>query len=90
VTLTLHARRLDAAVAEQARAWLRAAVPGDGTPVTVDMREVEFIDSSGLGALISLRRHLGEGRALTLANPSRFVAKVLRLTRLDRALPVEG
>ena len=70
---------------------LRRAVEdliGDGTArVVVDLSRTEFIDSSGLGALIGgLKRTRVAGGDLRLAAVPDAVRSVLRLTNLDRVL----
>jgi anti-sigma B factor antagonist len=57
--------------------------------LVVDLAAVAFMDSTGLGALIAIRnialtRHL----SFALLNPSRSVAKVLRLTGLEGVFQV--
>lgn len=53
--------------------------------VTLDLREVPFIDSSGLAALVRLRRAVSEHNrgALTLAGCSPAVLSALQTTRLE-------
>lgn len=48
--------------------------------LTVDLAEIEFIDSSGIGALIGLRKRIGDGQ-VTLINVGGFVATVLDKTK---------
>ena len=47
------------------------------------MARVEFLDSSGLGALVAVMKMLDGGRRLELANCGLIVRKVLTLTRMD-------
>lgn len=56
-----------------------------GAPkLTVDLAEVNFIDSSGLGALIELAGLASDrGCSFALRNPSRRVQQVLDLTGLN-------
>jgi len=57
--------------------------------VTVEMSRVQFIDSSGLSALISgLKTLRGAGGALNLAAVGPQARTALRLTLLDTVLPV--
>jgi anti-sigma B factor antagonist len=50
----------------------------------VDLMDVSFIDSTGIGALITLRNASGRaGAPLLLLDPSPAVAKVLAITGLD-------
>ena len=58
--------------------------------VVVDLSEVQFIDSSGLGALIALHQRAADaGGELTLRNPSDGVRRVLDLTRTGPVFEVE-
>ena len=82
--LTLTTDRCDLSVAEELKHGMRRAVGSGNQPVTVDMVNVEFIDSSGLGALVSLRKHLGQSRDMRLRNTKPFVEKVMKLTKLDK------
>jgi anti-sigma B factor antagonist len=55
----------------------------------LDLGGVTFLDSSGLGALVALRRRLEADRgALVLACDNEVVLRLLRLTSLDTVLPV--
>lgn len=55
----------------------------------VDLARLTFLDSAGLGALVSVRRRLRilQGR-LVLAAPNDAVLRLLRLTSMDKVLPV--
>ena len=53
--------------------------------VVVDLSNLEFVDSAGLGVLVSLyRRVTGRGRRIVLAKPQPYVMRVMRVIRLDR------
>ena len=53
----------------------------------IDLREVPFLDSRGLSALVSAQRHATQvGLDLRVAGASRGPAKVLRITGLDQYL----
>ena len=53
--------------------------------VTVDFTSVEFIDSSGIGALVSVHKRVAvKGSALKIINPSPGVTSVVELLRLHR------
>ena len=56
-----------------------------GQTVTIDLREVSFIDSMGLAALVRVQhRAAGRGAVLQLTRPPEHVQSVFRITRLDR------
>lgn len=48
--------------------------------LTIDLAEIEFIDSSGIGALIGLRKRIPDGQ-VTLTNVGGFVSVVLSKTK---------
>jgi len=57
--------------------------------ITVEMSQVQFVDSSGLSALISgLKVMRQTNGALNLAAPGTQARSALRLTMLDTVLPV--
>jgi anti-anti-sigma factor len=59
------------------------AVTARGPQVIVDLAALEFIDASGLGALVSARKHARRaGGDVLLAAPQRRVLEVLAVTRL--------
>jgi anti-anti-sigma factor len=76
---------IDLAVAEELRAAGTRAVAAlsPGVPLELDLGGVTFIDSSGLGALISLRNAAkSAGSSLVLVNISPPIVRLLELTGL--------
>jgi anti-sigma B factor antagonist len=60
------------------------------TSLTIDMSGVEFIDSTGLGALIDLRTYAhGMAKELCLLNPHERVIKIIDITGLAGVFHVE-
>lgn len=56
------------------------------TPIVIDLREVELLDSSGLGVLIALRnRSQQAGRRLGVVSDDGQLRDVLMIAGLDRA-----
>ena len=80
--------RLDAAGAEEFKAAMRDVIDGGATRVVLDLSGIEFIDSSGLGALVACLKHMGEQGLLELAAPRDPVMKVLRLTRMNTVFTI--
>jgi anti-sigma B factor antagonist len=79
--------RLDLISATDVRARLTGIVTAGEDRVVVDLAEVPFIDSSGLGALISVLKSARQaGGDLRIANPNDQPLTVLKLTTLDRVL----
>jgi anti-anti-sigma factor len=55
-----------------------------GSSVVVDLSELTFMDSSGLGAIhVARRRAVKDGGTLVVCRPQPIVLRVLQLTGLD-------
>lgn len=88
----LEVRGLSELVAANA-AHVRDAVRGAITPahrcLRIDLSGVTFLDSSGLGTLISLHKTLRtQNGSVQLINPSGSSLQILELTRLHRLFEV--
>lgn len=84
----VHGPRIDAAVAIEFKDGMRAQTDGGSETVVLDLSAVEFIDSSGLGAIVAAMKHMGVKRKLTLAGLTPTVDKVFRLTRMDSVFKI--
>lgn len=75
---------LDAITAPELRDTLDSLVVGGGEGVRVDLSRLRLIDSSGVGALVSLYKRLrAEGRPLEIVGLCEQPAAIFRLLRLD-------
>jgi N-acetylglucosaminyldiphosphoundecaprenol N-acetyl-beta-D-mannosaminyltransferase len=81
--------RLDAATAQAAQAeWLRAV---ENSHVMFDMTDTVFVDSTGVGALIRLRRRAREvGWQFFLIAPRPPVEAALKLMKLDEFFTIQS
>lgn len=75
--------RIDAAVAIQFKDRMRDVLADAPARVVLDLQQVGFLDSSGLGAVVAVMKLLGPDRRLELAGLTPTVQKVFRLTRMD-------
>ncbi|MCT4372528.1 STAS domain-containing protein [Yangia mangrovi] len=75
--------RIDAAVAIQFKDAMRAMLSPEAERVILDLSQVEFIDSSGLGAVVAVKKAMGASQRLDLAGLTPMVDKLFRLTRMD-------
>ena len=80
--------RIDAAIATRFKDRLREIVLRGRKPVRLDMRRVDFMDSSGLGAMIAVRKALPESLPLVLEGLTPNVERVFRLTRMDSVFDI--
>jgi anti-sigma B factor antagonist len=80
--------RLNMTTAGGLRDLVASAVAEGNVRVVVDLAAVEFIDSSGLGALINgLKTARQAGGDLRIASPNDQVKLVLSLTNVEKVLP---
>jgi len=86
--VSVNAARIDAAAAIAFKDAMRAALAEGSGHVTLDLSQVDFVDSSGLGAIVAAMKNIGPGRRLDLAGLTPDVAKVFRLTRMDRIFTI--
>ncbi|HVY68506.1 MAG TPA: STAS domain-containing protein [Verrucomicrobiae bacterium] len=78
-----------ATVPEFKQAFENAWKP-DITRVVLDLSGVEFIDSSGVGALLGVQKRLSsQGEPVTLKGARPAVVSVLELLRLQRVFKIE-
>jgi anti-sigma B factor antagonist len=91
-TVVRLAGEIDVSTVGQARAQLGdAIVDNPGAVITVDMGEVVFLDSTGIGALVSALKRARHGDGdLRLVGVQPQVFKVFQLTGLTRALEIEA
>ncbi len=85
VTVIQITGALDASSSEDFKAYANALIERDKNQLVVDLSGIPFMDSSGLGALVSLfKRVRAREGDLKLAAANETVHKVFTLTRLDR------
>jgi anti-sigma B factor antagonist len=81
----------DADSASTLKATLKQAAAEGAKRVVVDLEKVDFIDSSGLSALVSGLKLLREkGGTLSLSRPRPQAMTALRLTMLDRVFAISS
>ena len=86
--LHLKSERLDAAVVLQFKDFFRVIAEKGNKRLILDMKDVQFMDSSGLGAVVAAMKSLGPERKLDLADLTETVAKVFKLTRMDSVFKI--
>ena len=81
---------IDMAAAPELRAGLLSLVDdASSRAVILDLDGVTFMDSSGVGAVLSAYRKLRlQQRPLLVANAQPIVARVLDITNVDTVIPV--
>jgi len=75
--------KLDLANAGKVKSMVKSLLERRRNLIHLDMTGVEFINSSGLGAMVSMMKEirLHQGR-LTLSNPAPYVREIFEITQL--------
>ncbi|WP_147126382.1 STAS domain-containing protein [Shimia ponticola] len=84
----VHDSRIDAAVAIQFKDKMRDVTQDGPKRVILDLSDVTFIDSSGLGAVVAAMKLLHGAHILELAGLTPVVAKVFKLTRMESVFKI--
>ena len=88
----VHIRgEVDMSHEDELRGELRAAVAAEPRGIVVDLTECEFIDSSGVRALLLSReaQHPEDGaEQLAVAASSEQILRILSVMGLDRVIPI--
>jgi anti-sigma B factor antagonist len=82
--------RIDAATAIQFKEKMRDVTRDAPPRVVLDLGRVQFLDSSGLGAIVAVKKLLGPDRQLELSSLTPTVEKVFRLTRMDSIFTIHA
>jgi anti-sigma B factor antagonist len=81
-------KRLDASVAPAFRQAVLQLVEGGDTRLVLDLAGLEFLDSSGLGAMVSILKGLGSRGALAVCGVTGAVQSLFQLTRMDKVFVI--
>lgn len=86
--ITLDDERLDASIAESFKSYIFEIIDGGGKALIVDLTNVKFMDSSGLGALVAgLKKLSGDGE-LILAGAQQAVKDLFDLTSMEKLFTI--
>lgn len=54
----------------------------------IDLKETEHMDSSALGMLLNMRKHLGNEPNICITNCSSQITKILTISRFDKKFSI--
>lgn len=77
-------KRVDASKAPAFKDEMTKCIESGPNQVVLDLSGVDFIDSSGLGAIVSCLKRVGPAGSLAIAGASGAVSRLFTLTRMDR------
>lgn len=88
--LTVEASRIDAASAIQFKDNVRMHIAQATGRTILDLSQVDFVDSSGLGAIVAVFKLSPTDAPLELAELRPDVDKVFRMTRMDSVFTIHS
>jgi anti-sigma B factor antagonist len=88
LVLKLIEKRLDASVAAAFKEQVVGYINQGHKRIVLDLANVDFIDSSGLGAMVSCLKLAGVKGRIALCGVAGPVLSMLQLTRMDKVFAV--
>ena len=80
--------RLDAQGAEDFRHTMSDFIASGNRCITLDISEVDFVDSSGLGAMVSVLKLIGEDGDIAICSPTEPAMRMFKLTRMNKVFRI--
>ena len=77
-------KRVDASKAPQFKDEITRRIEAGHSRFVLDLGGVEFVDSSGLGAIVACLKRLGPRGNLAIAGAKGAVSRLFTLTRMDK------
>ncbi len=81
-------KRIDASTATEFKGKIVDLVNSGNTKIVLDLANVDFIDSSGLGAIVSCLKTIGNNGDLVISGIQETVMSLFRLTRMNRVFQI--
>jgi anti-sigma B factor antagonist len=83
IIFTPRMQSIDAVVADEFKAYIIGLVAPEFKLVILNMKDVTFIDSTGLGKIIAILKSTHADQRLVLCNIVETVHGIIKLTKLD-------
>ncbi len=84
LVVRVEEKRIDASKAPAFKDQMTQCIESGQNQIVLDLSQVDFIDSSGLGALVTCLKRLGPRGSLAVAGATGAVSRLFTLTRMDR------
>jgi anti-sigma B factor antagonist len=81
-------KRIDAATATDFKQKMSDWINSGNRRIVLNLSKVDFMDSSGLGAIISTLKKIGDDGNIVICGIKETVMSLFRLTRMDRVFDI--
>ncbi len=82
--VTIKETRLDASIAPEFKKQMEEIINNKKDKIILDIKDIGFMDSSSLGALVGVLKAMGSDGKLVICGASGVVLELFKLTRMDR------
>jgi len=83
-------KRLDASIASDFKEKMSDLIRNGNHTILLNISDVDFIDSTGLGAIVSSLKMLGEKGNIGICEIKDTVMRMFKLTRMNKVFPMFG
>lgn len=88
LVIKLVGDRLDAAAAPEFKETVTSRIDAGEDIILLDLSSVDFIDSSGLGAMVAVLKRMSPNGKLVVCGLRDAAFSMFRLTRMDQVFPI--
>jgi anti-sigma B factor antagonist len=88
LVVSVSTNRIDASVAGDFKTALAAVTSRGTNRFVLDMSKVNFMDSSGLGAIVGILKLAGREGSVPIAGLQPAVATLFKVTRMDKVFKI--
>lgn len=82
---------LDVSTADELKKYLHKLVDEKNINIKLDLQNLDYIDSTGLGVMIGILKRLKiENKEVYIQKPKNNVRKIFSITGLDKIFKLEG
>ena len=88
IIVNILSNRLDAQGADEFKEKMSGLISDGNQCIILDISRVDFVDSSGLGAMVSVFKVIGEDGEMVISGPSEAAMRMFKLTRMNRVFRI--
>lgn len=81
-------KRIDAATALDFKGTMVNYISSGNMKIVLDLSNVDFVDSTGLGMIVSTLKTLGRDGIMAICSPTDIVSSLFHLTRMHRLFDI--
>lgn len=86
--VTVEESRLDASIAGGFKDFMMDLIDSGNAEFVIDISEISFMDSSGLGVIVAILKQLNGKGSVKLVGPQKAVSDLFDLTCMDRIFKI--